>query len=132
MSPVSPIILFGTVVILALVSSSNALKCIICDSPTTSYDCKSTFPEASNCPANLANYCFKKETFDSKGSMVMSRRGCTAIAAPSTACQESNNVKTCDYTCNSDGCNSVAGLQANHAAYLIASICILLYSILRE
>uniref|UniRef100_A0A4D5R9M1 SLPTX5 n=1 Tax=Scolopendra viridis TaxID=118503 RepID=A0A4D5R9M1_SCOVI len=128
----SIIILFGTVVLLSFTSSTYALKCIMCDAPSPQYNCKDSYPkEAMECPPNANNYCFKRETFDTKGELAQVRRMCNPIAAPSEACHNSGTIKICEYSCNTDGCNSVAGLRPSHAAYFIAIVSLMFYTILR-
>nr|I6R1R5.1 RecName: Full=Omega-scoloptoxin(05)-Ssm1a; Short=Omega-SLPTX(05)-Ssm1a; AltName: Full=Omega-scoloptoxin-Ssm1a; Short=Omega-SLPTX-Ssm1a; Flags: Precursor [Scolopendra mutilans]AFM55006.1 omega-SLPTX-Ssm1a neurotoxin precursor [Scolopendra subspinipes] len=118
------IALFGTLTFYTLIPSIHTLKCVRCDGPMSNYDCKTTYPAAEECPSlsgGSSNYCSKKETFTSNGNLEQTRRYCNSVAAPSTACTDlKTGGKLCEYSCNTDGCNSVAGMEPTRAVYFIA------------
>nr|P0DPX9.1 RecName: Full=U-scoloptoxin(05)-Er2a; Short=U-SLPTX(05)-Er2a; Flags: Precursor [Ethmostigmus rubripes] len=99
----------AAVVLLTVVPLATPLKCVQCDGPLTEFDCKTTVPEAKDCP-QLNTHCFRNDTFNSKNELIMVRRGCTNEKEPSPPCQEvGNGGRRCTYTCNSDGCNNAPG-----------------------
>nr|P0DPX5.1 RecName: Full=U-scoloptoxin(05)-Sa1a; Short=U-SLPTX(05)-Sa1a; Flags: Precursor [Scolopendra alternans] len=126
------IALFGTLTFYTLIPSIHTLKCVICDSPMGNYDCKTTYPAATECPGSSNNYCYKRETFASNGNLDQIRRNCNPVAASSKACKDlENGAKICEYSCNTDGCNSVAGMEPTRAVYFIAILMLTFYTFIR-
>nr|P0DPY0.1 RecName: Full=U-scoloptoxin(05)-Er3a; Short=U-SLPTX(05)-Er3a; Flags: Precursor [Ethmostigmus rubripes] len=128
---------FVFVALLAVVflpSSLDALKCIQCDSQPNRDECKTTLPEARDCPQTVNNYCFKTETFNKNGDLSMLRRYCNVLASTQNGCVDlpGGLGKKCEYSCNTDGCNSVTGLVASRAAYLVTLLPIIFYALSRQ